>query len=254
MILAETLRSNGQSSTNVVGLKSRSAFSKLVPGLPLSACIEYTHCVLIGVYQALLQLHVKLMDEKKETESFNTKTDSLSRPCEVIDHGRNVRSVAQLKDFKANAFFNYLFNVGVTLLRGRIPASTYHHYLKLFGVRLLLETSAETDIREAENLLDSFCQEAVAIFGREMWDIKLTLLASFESPRKRFWPPSYLFSNVLRICKLTSCTIDYLDSRSYRSYIPTLPWIPSTSRGRHRRRFDFSDCNAVFRTISWIYW
>ena len=158
--LAEKLKSNGQSSINVVGVKGRSAFSELVPGLPLSACIDYMHCVLIGVYQALLKLHVKLMDERKETESFITETASLSLPCELIDHGRNVRSVAELKDFKANEFFNYLFNVGVILLRGRIPAATYHHYLKLvFGVRLLLETSAENDILVAEILPDSFCRE-----------------------------------------------------------------------------------------------
>ena len=156
--LAEKLKSNGQSSINVVGVKGRSAFSELVSGLPLSACIDYLHCVLIGVYQALLKLHVKLMDERKETESFITETACLSLPCEPIDHGRNVRSVAELKDFKANEFLNYVFYAGVILLRGRIPAAIYHHYLKLvFGVRLLLETSAESDILVAEILLDSFC-------------------------------------------------------------------------------------------------
>ena len=64
--LSEKLKSEGQSSINVVDVKCRSAFSGLVLGLPLSASIDYMHCVSIGVYRALLKLHVKLMDEKKE--------------------------------------------------------------------------------------------------------------------------------------------------------------------------------------------
>ena len=79
----------------------------------------------------LLKLHVKMTNEKKETESFIAETDSLSLPCELIDHGQNVRPVAELKDFKANEFFNYVFHLEAILLRGRIPAPTYHHYLNL---------------------------------------------------------------------------------------------------------------------------
>ena len=46
--LAEKLKLNGQSSIKV-GMKGRTALSELVPGLPLSACTDYLHCVMIGV-------------------------------------------------------------------------------------------------------------------------------------------------------------------------------------------------------------
>ena len=45
--------------TNVVGVKSRSAFSSNIEGLPVTATIDYMHCILIGVYPDLLKLHIK---------------------------------------------------------------------------------------------------------------------------------------------------------------------------------------------------
>ena len=121
-----------------------------------------------GCLSDLSQAACKIDARKKGTESSITEADRLSLPCQLIDHGRNVQSVAELKDFKANEFFKYLFNVGMIVLREHIPAAIYHRYLKpMFRVRLLLETSAEKDILVAIRHLDSFCREAIAIFGTE---------------------------------------------------------------------------------------
>ena len=125
--LAENLTEGGLSSNNVVGVKGRSAFSDIIPGLPLSACIDYMHCVLIGVYQSLLKLHIKLTTERKLLESFNKQVNKISFPCELVNHGRSVRPLTDLKDFKANEFFNYLFYVGVILLRSQVPDKVYNH-------------------------------------------------------------------------------------------------------------------------------
>ena len=151
-----------------MGVKGRIAFSDIIPGLPLSACIDYMHCVLIGVYQSLLKLHIGLMTERKLLGIFNKQVKKISFPCELVNHGRFFRPLTELKYFKANEFFNYLFYVGVILLRSRLPDKVYNHYLQLvYGVRFLFETSVEDEIQLAEACLDSFCREAVDIFGTE---------------------------------------------------------------------------------------
>ena len=108
------------------------------------------------------------MPERKLLESFNKQVNKISFPCELVNHCRSVRPLTDLKDFKANEFFNYLFYVGVILLRSRVPDKVYNHYLQLvYGVRLLWETSVEDEIQVAEACLDSFCREAVDNFGTE---------------------------------------------------------------------------------------
>ena len=63
---AESLLCNGEENVNVVGVKGRSVFSSLVPGLPLTAPIDYMHCVLIGVYASLLVRHLKLISKNEK--------------------------------------------------------------------------------------------------------------------------------------------------------------------------------------------
>ena len=51
---AETLRL--KQVTNVVGVKGRSAFAILVDGLPLTAPVDYMHCILQGVFPDVLRI------------------------------------------------------------------------------------------------------------------------------------------------------------------------------------------------------
>ena len=43
-------------ASSVFGVKGRSAFNDLVIGLPLTAPVDYMHCVLLGVFPELLKL------------------------------------------------------------------------------------------------------------------------------------------------------------------------------------------------------
>ena len=76
----EKLKTKGQLLINVVGVKIRRAFSELVPGLRLSACIDYVHCVMLGVFQLFLKSNVKMMDDKNETESLSSETCTVNLP------------------------------------------------------------------------------------------------------------------------------------------------------------------------------
>ena len=61
---AENFLQQGNQKVNMVGVKGRSAFSCVVPELPLSAPVDYMHCVLLGVYASLLARHMKLLNKK----------------------------------------------------------------------------------------------------------------------------------------------------------------------------------------------
>ena len=86
---------DAEKSLNVVGVKGRSAFADLVDGLPLTAPIDYMHCVLLGVFQELLKFCYKSLssDDKTTTAQF---VYDLSCPREMIAYSRKIRSLEEL--------------------------------------------------------------------------------------------------------------------------------------------------------------
>ena len=109
VLLAENLNEGGHSSTNVVVVKGRIAFSGICYGSPLPACIDYMHCDLIGVYQSFLKLPVMLMTGWKNLEGFIKLVNKNSLSCELFNHGWSFRPLTDLKVFKVNEFLNNYF-------------------------------------------------------------------------------------------------------------------------------------------------
>ena len=85
--VAEKLNKNAK--YNVVGVKGRSAFSMLVKGLPLSAGIDYMHCILLGVYQDVLKLQIKSLSRSSKCLIKNC-IDHLNAPIEMTAHAKKV--------------------------------------------------------------------------------------------------------------------------------------------------------------------
>ena len=150
---------------NVVGVKGRSEFSRVIDGLPLTAPVDYMHCVLIGVFPELLKVCYK-SSSAKEREEINRKTSGLACPREMVSYSRKIRSLEEVSQFKANEFFNWLFYISPIVFLDQIPFALYSHLTNLvFGIRLLLESSSPAIVRAAEKLLDQFCSEHVAVNG-----------------------------------------------------------------------------------------
>ena len=158
-------------ASSVFGVKGRSAFSDLVIGLPLTAPVDYMHCVLLGVFPELLKLIIRKMTTSIKRE-VNDIVNSLACPRELINYSRKVRSLDEIGQFKANEFFNWMFYVSLVVFRKCVSSTLYESFLNLvFGVRLLLESSRENDILLSENLLNQFCSNIVDIFdGNERLD------------------------------------------------------------------------------------
>ena len=185
---AELLSSSG--SQNVFGVKGRSAFSDIVCGLPLTAPVDYMHCVLLGVFPELLRLIIRKLTTATKRE-INDIVSSLACPRELISYSRKIRSLDDIGQFKANEFFNWMFYVSPIVFRNRISETLFESLLNLvFGVRLLLESSREKDILISENLSGQFCSGIVDVFdGNERSEtINVHSLRHLPDQVRRFGP------------------------------------------------------------------
>ena len=160
-------RLNRTRVANVVGVKGRSPFSSIVEGLPLSAPVDYMHCILIGVFPEVLQLLWSFVSTSDKISIENMITN-FACPREVIAYSRKIRSIKEINDFKANEFFNWLFYIAPIVFYGKICREAYRWLVNFsFGIRILLETSDEPKVNLAEVLLNDFCKNVVHFFGDE---------------------------------------------------------------------------------------
>ena len=174
---------------NVVGLKGRSAIADLVDGLPLTAPIDYMHCVLLGVFQELLKLCYKSLSSDDKTTTAQIVSD-LSCPREMNAYSRKIRSLEELSQFKANEYFNWLLYLSPLIFLSRIPRVLYEHLCNLvFGVRILFESSLPSTLSAAESFLDKFCREIVSIHKNDRIEtINVHCIKHLAEQVKRFGP------------------------------------------------------------------
>ena len=93
---------------NVAGVKGKSAFADLIEGLPITAPIDYMHCVLLGVFPEVLKLCYKALPQDEKIK-VNVVISQLSCPRELIAYSRKIRSPDEMAQFRANANFNWFF-------------------------------------------------------------------------------------------------------------------------------------------------
>ena len=116
-------------------------------------------------------------------------------PLEVIEHGRNIRDPSQMGHFKASEYFNYLLFVSPIIFRERLSDSLYHQLLFLvFGIRILMQSSAEEDIVVAESLLEKFCSGVKDVFQSETAETINVHCLKHLSYQCRSYGPLFVFS------------------------------------------------------------
>ena len=86
---------------NVVGVKGKSAFASIVDGLPLTAHIDYTHCILLDVFSDLLKLCFRTLNATQK-RNLATIVSKMSCPREMISYSRKIRALDEMSQFKAN--------------------------------------------------------------------------------------------------------------------------------------------------------
>ena len=139
----------------------------MIDGLLLSAPIDYMHCVLLGVFPETLKVCIKALKNDQKL-LIDEVVSALSCPREMIAYPRKTRPLGEMGQFKANENFNWLFYVSPIVFLNVLPQKILSHlYNLVFGVRLLLETSSEEKVAQAEYLLTDFCRQIVDIHDGE---------------------------------------------------------------------------------------
>ena len=185
---AETIGVN--ELVNVIGVKGKNAFSGLIEGLPLSAPVDYMHCVLLGVFPELLKLCYKSLTSTEKIK-INIVISNFSCPREMIAYSRKVRPLDEMAQFKANEFFNWLFYISPIIFLNRLPEQLYSHLMNLtVAVRLLFESTSNWNTSHASIHLDKFCSEIVSVHGgnERIETINVHCLRHLVDQVRRFGP------------------------------------------------------------------
>ena len=175
---------------NVVGVKGKSAFTSLIDGLPLTAPIDYMHCVLLGVFPDVLKLCYKNLSSEEKIK-VGVVLNGLACPREIIAYSRKIHPLEEIPQFKANEYFNWLFYIGLIIFLNRVSSKLMNHFTNLsVGIRLLIESSTPSSIKTAEKMLSQFCQEIVSIHeGNERIEtINVHSIKHLAEQVKRFGP------------------------------------------------------------------
>ena len=175
---------------NVVGIKGKSAFADLVEGLPLTAPVDYMHCVLLGVFPELLKLCFKSLSSEDKI-IVSQIISNLTCPREMIAYSRKIRPLEVVAQFKANEHLNWLLYISPVVFLNRISSDLYDHLIDLvFGVKLLLESSSASNVSAAQKFLDNFCRNIVSIHGgnERIETINVHCLKHLAEEVKRFGP------------------------------------------------------------------
>ena len=148
------------------------------------------HCVLLGVFPELLRLCLKELKADDRIKIILV-ISNLSCPWEVVSFSRKIRPLDELAQFKANEHFNWLFYLSPVLFMDWLPQPLYVHLSRLsFGIRLLLESSDDSNVNKSISLLNKFCEEIVFIHsGNDRIEtINVHCLKHFCDQVKRFGP------------------------------------------------------------------
>lgn len=158
-----------------------------------SNCIDYMHCVLLGVTKRLLTLWFS-KDNANEPFSFFRHTDEVNRRLAKLKPPlfitRAPRPLSELKYWKASEYKSFLLYYGPVILVDILNNSYYSHFLLLSeGIYILLKQSIKMDeLKHAENLLEQFVMTFATLYKARYLTLNFHLLLHFPENVKQLGP------------------------------------------------------------------
>lgn len=144
-------------------------------------CIDYMHCVLLGVTKLLISLWFLKSSSGKEfnvSEMLPVVDERLENIKPPLNIKRKPRSLNDLKYWKASELRSWLLFYAPVILLGILPKEHYEHFL-LFSnaIFLLLKDSiSDSDITRAENFLEHFVSRFPDLYEDRCMTLNLHLL------------------------------------------------------------------------------
>lgn len=165
----------------VKGVSTMILFKKF--DLVFSFCIDYMHCVLLGVMDDLLELW---LSSKNHTKDFYIKPASQRvlndrllkiKPCDFIS--RLPRSLDDRKLFKASEYRSLLIYYLPVILRGMQSSSKYYQHFMLLSSSIYMFLGVNiTDevLNTGEDRLNQFVQQYEELYGLSAINMNTHLL------------------------------------------------------------------------------
>ena len=156
---------------------------KVIPNLPLTAPIDTMHQLLKGVAKEMLDFLFEIVGSPTEIASF---TSAIQLPSEFK---RSVRSLSELKLFKANELKLYLLYLAPIVFRPYLDDDSILRDLNylVFSLRSLYETSEHSAL--CGILLEAFCRNLHFKYpGRNFESINFHLLRHLAWQCETFGP------------------------------------------------------------------
>jgi hypothetical protein len=143
-------------------------------GLVSQVPLDYLHLVCIGVMKKLLEFWLA-GNERSNFKFNNVMRDTIDkellkanarRPC---DFNRNIRSLKNVKYFKATEFRMFLAYTGPVVLKNVLPKKLYYHFMLLSNaIRLLMHPeNYKVHNTTAKKMLKQFVLQFKALYGNE---------------------------------------------------------------------------------------
>ena len=156
-------------------------------------CIDYMHCLLLGITKRLITLWFSKEKEKEDYSAFKSKEtvdQRLKRIKPPLNIQRLPRSLEDLKYWKASELRNFLLFYGPVILRHILKPKYYTHFLLLSeGIFILLSQSISVrDIERSENLLEQFVAEFENLYSERYMTLNLHLLLHLPNNVKDLGP------------------------------------------------------------------
>ncbi|XP_033748473.1 uncharacterized protein LOC117333331 [Pecten maximus] len=158
-----------------------------------SNCIDYMHCVLLGVTKRLINLWFSKENCRKKFsfwnkfDEVNQKMLNLKPPLTIT---RPPRALSELKYWKASEYRSFLLFYGPVILLNALSSEYYFHFLLLSeAVFILLKDSIEfQELDRAENLLEHFVATFTGLYEPRYLTLNFHLLLHLTDNVRQLGP------------------------------------------------------------------
>lgn len=207
-----------------------SPLTRISIGLVTQVILDGMHLVYLGVMRKLLFIWTGLsgkvwrMHRLSRTTVSDLSNDIIQ--CKQIcpsDFSRKPRSLTELKYWKATEFRSFLLYIGPVVLKKHLPEDKYNNFLMLHIAIYVLCFDQATDewIDYANQLLGTFVQSAVSLYGRKFLVYNVHNLTHLSTDVKNFGPldsySAFKFENCLgnlkKMCRSKSNVLQQVVSR-----------------------------------------
>lgn len=168
-----------------------SPLTSLKLGIVSQFPLNYMHMCCLGVMRKLMYIRIKgdLVYRLSASQIFQL-SEHLKSLTPYISHefARKPRLVREIDHWKATEYRQLLLYTGIVVLKNRLSAPRYQHFLTFCAAMhiLLSKNSSNEGVRYAENLLRAFVHDFITLYSRKFLVYNIHSLIHLADDYRKF--------------------------------------------------------------------